>query len=160
MKKIIIPGMMLAAYTGLIIILQINQLLPEGRSSLLFIPVHFIVFFFLLKWVKAKFYSNDITFKAVFTNGVLIGVFSTVVVSTCFFVFLRYVDPSAMETIKKLSEEKKQKLIEKLGSLSASMEKSLEEELTPARQAIQTFSVLILWILFSLISAAILKKKL
>ncbi|HKR03664.1 MAG TPA: DUF4199 domain-containing protein [Bacteroidia bacterium] len=164
MKKILIPGLILAAYMGLLVTIQMMQLLPQNGSAplimtLIILLVDFFVLFSLLKWVKRKYYSDNITFKEVFSNGVFIGVFATVLVSVCVFVFLSYIDPSAMEIIKKITEEQKQKAIERVGSLPPSQEKLMNATQTPIAQALGVLSLIILWVLFSLISAAMLKTK-
>ncbi|HKR03665.1 MAG TPA: DUF4199 domain-containing protein [Bacteroidia bacterium] len=160
MKRILIPGLILAAIVHLEYIFILMNILPSnGITALIFLLIDFMIFFLFLKWVKRKYYSNDITFKQVFSNGICIGVLATVLLSAFIFVFLSYIDRSVLETFKKMvEEESKQDAINLQGSISASDEKSIKA-LTPTFLALNSLIGIIWWILFSLISAPILKTK-
>lgn len=160
MKKVFVPALMLTAYWCVIITLGFMQIIPnKGSAILFFLAIDFLILLFILKSIKRKYYNNDITFKEVFTNGIIIGVFTTVIASAFVFIYLSYLNPSAMEVVSKTTEEAMQKQIETRGSeVSAEFDKA-KKYITPAFQALFNLLYIFYWTIYSLIISAIIKNR-
>ncbi|MEP7168203.1 MAG: DUF4199 domain-containing protein [Bacteroidota bacterium] len=161
MKKLILPVLISTVYGILFTTLILERVLPlNGSVRFISFIIDLIIFFLLLKWLKRKYYFDNITFKTVLISGVLIGVFSAFLVGLFSYIFLTIIDPTSMEVIKMTVAEAKQKAIDTQGTLLPFQEKLFSVMLTPLFQSFAPLAISILFgTLFSLISAAILKTK-
>lgn len=160
MKKILIPGLVFSAFIILMYLLMLNQ--STGLNAIplvgMKLGLEFVAFLLLMFWVKRIYYQNNITFKDAFTTGSLIGIFASLLLCVVVFVFIKY-RPNASESLMHNSQEIKQHAIEKFGYVPADFDKKTNFELSPAKQALNRLSGIFFFLLFSLISATILKNK-
>ena len=161
MKKIIIPGLILAIFNSVYFFFVYDYKIEKmGFLILIGLLLSFIFFFLLLLWTKRIFFHSMMTFKQVFFNGILIGLIGSFTYSLFLFIFLTN-SPSTMEVIRKNVEE-----VSEIQRQSIPDEAAFDANVkvfsffqTPLGYAINQFGGIFLWILFSLISAPILRTK-
>jgi hypothetical protein len=106
MKKIFIPVLLLIVFS--IFIMLLNAYLPHFIGALFFVgaALHLVLFLFLMKWIKQKFYVNTTGFKQLFFLGI-----SIVILKVTLFAFVEYeyvtkINPPYFKKISKLVRPK------------------------------------------------------
>nr|MBK9652369.1 DUF4199 domain-containing protein [Bacteroidota bacterium] len=93
MKKFLLPALIFTVFSMSMVVLTILKIVSnESGSNWIAIVLYFIVYFFLLRYIKIKHFDNNMTFKAIFKAGVTLALVSAVMVSVCYFIYCNFIN--------------------------------------------------------------------
>ena len=161
MKKILIPGIALAVFMLTMDTLKFTHHFPTDTILVFLLTMisGFGSVFLIMTWVKKKYYSGSITFKEAFSSVAYIALFACMLAGVCAFVFFKTNQDTLAAYVQGELPKAKQRLLDMQGSVPANFEEQTKWLYNPALQASAYLVWYIILLLFTLLSAAILKNK-
>lgn len=159
MKKILLPGIAFALFMLMLDTLRFTHHLPENTTIafLLQIAGGFVPIFLIMIWVKRKYYTNNITFKEAFSSVAFIAAFACVLAGVIAFIILKFNQAELTDFVAKEIPKAKQRLLDTTGSVPLGFEDRMKHMIRPEVQAMFYLVWMVILLLFTLISATILK---
>jgi hypothetical protein len=111
------------------------------------------------RYLRDKIFNGHITYGRALGSGTAISLFASIIVAFYMFIFLKFIDPSALEKIFSIMEDSmsKQGMSEEQIDMAVEMSKKFT---TPFTVALGTVFSYVFWgFLFSLITSAFIHKK-
>ncbi len=166
MKKVINQALIFSLLMCLMYVLTYRQIIPATNAllALSLVVVYGIIFFFLVRSIKNKYFKHKATFGVLFKQGFGIALVATLVSSVFVFVYLTYIDKGALERQKEISQKVIGEQMEVLGEDSIAFKRGIEEvnsiSENPKNAVLGNItSSLVLYSVFTFFSAAILRTR-